>query len=78
MERPTVKTTEAMKAKQRLKELAGQVESESLDDLVHECKGQEAAAINNEGVEGQIEYLGNCMRRSELIRVLEQVLATKS
>ena len=33
------------------------VKAEDLDDLVHEAKGEEAASINNEGLEAQIEYL---------------------
>jgi hypothetical protein len=28
-----------------------------VDDMVHECKGSEASAINNSGFEGQVEYL---------------------
>jgi hypothetical protein len=34
------------------------VDAEALDELVHENKGAEAASINNEGLEAQIEYLG--------------------
>ncbi len=30
---------------------------EDLDDLVHDLKGQEAAAINNQGKETQISYI---------------------
>lgn len=34
------------------------VKAEDLDDLVHEAKGEEAASINNAGLEEQLEYLG--------------------
>ena len=30
---------------------------EELDDLVHDAKGEEAAEINNQGKEAQIDYL---------------------
>jgi hypothetical protein len=30
---------------------------EQLDELVHDAKGSEAAAINNEGLDAQVEYL---------------------
>ena len=29
-----------------------------LDEAVYECKGHEAADINNSGVDSQLEYLG--------------------
>jgi hypothetical protein len=32
-------------------------ESDDLDELVHECKGAEAAAINNSGMLEQVDYL---------------------
>ena len=28
-----------------------------VDDMVHECKGSEASAINNSGFQDQVEYL---------------------
>jgi hypothetical protein len=33
------------------------VDAAELDDLVHDVKGQEAAAINNDGLDSQIAYL---------------------
>ena len=30
---------------------------EELDEIVHDIKGQEAAEINNQGKEAQIDYL---------------------
>lgn len=33
------------------------VAAEDLDDMVHAAKGSEAAAVNNEGLEAQLEYL---------------------
>lgn len=56
---------------------------ERLDEAVHEVKGQEAAEINNRGLDAQIEYLDprvvlGCVRevidehgRSEAGRILE-------
>lgn len=32
-------------------------DTEALDEMVHEAKAEEAATINNEGREGQIEFL---------------------
>jgi len=34
-----------------------EIESFQLDELVHECKGNEAAAINNSGMLEQVDYL---------------------
>lgn len=45
------KREEAMELAQLL------LHTSSLDDLVHDCKGHEAAAINNSGAEEQLEYL---------------------
>jgi len=39
------------------KEDLEKMEPEDLDELVHEMKASEAAAINNDGKEAQIEYL---------------------
>jgi hypothetical protein len=33
------------------------LKGEDLDDLVHDCKSEEAAAINNGGQDEQIDYL---------------------
>ena len=33
------------------------VEDGDLDDIVHDCKAEEAAAVNNDGPYSQIEYL---------------------
>ena len=43
--------------------------SEALDDLVHEAKGEEAAGINNDGVEAQVRYLiVECGNDPDLVR----------
>lgn len=39
------------------KEQLEKFDQDELDDMVHEAKGEEAAAINNQGREAQIEYL---------------------
>lgn len=31
--------------------------TDALDELVHEAKAQEASAVNNEGVEAQLQFL---------------------
>jgi hypothetical protein len=36
---------------------AEHLDEDGLDELVHEIKGREAAAINNEGVASQLEYI---------------------
>ena len=35
-------------------------DASNLDDVVHDCKGEEAASINNGGMESQVEYLLSC------------------
>jgi hypothetical protein len=40
-----------------LKDLAPADRTDLLDDLVHDAKGDEAAAINNAGEEAQLAYL---------------------
>jgi hypothetical protein len=46
---------------------------EQLDELVHDAKGSEAAAINNEGLDAQVEYLveqlGAASVRDALVRL---------
>ena len=37
--------------------LKQQLQSEDLDDKIHEAKGEEAAAINNGGIDSQVDYL---------------------
>jgi hypothetical protein len=41
----------------RLKDLSPQERQEVLDELVHDAKGDEAAAINNAGEQEQLAYL---------------------
>lgn len=42
---------------------------DQLDELVHDAKASEAAAINNEGIESQAEFLGlDVARLADLIR----------
>lgn len=41
---------------------------DQLDELVHDAKASEAAAINNGGIESQAEYLGlNVVRLADLL-----------
>lgn len=41
----------------RLKDLAPDDRTDLLDELVHDAKGEEAAAINNAGEAAQLAYL---------------------
>ena len=41
---------------------------EVLDEMVHDAKGEEAAAINNDGLESQLEYLFKGGTTEESIR----------
>lgn len=47
---------EDLKELLRLVEAAG-ITEEDLDELVHELKSEEAAEINNRGLEAQLEYI---------------------
>lgn len=38
----------------------------ALDEMVHDAKASEAAAINNSGVEAQVEYLLTCNAEATL------------
>ncbi len=48
------------------------IEAHTLDELIHECKGHEAAEINNEGVEAQVEYIVGWFGYEEAKAQLEQ------
>ena len=43
---------------------------DDLDELVHRMKGGEAARINNQGIEVQLQYLSSKMTEVELYHVL--------
>ena len=49
--------------------------SEALDELVHDAKSSEAAAINNDGVDSQLEYLREVHGPHELPELLDKLLA---
>jgi hypothetical protein len=40
---------------------AAQLDEDGLDELVHDLKGKEAAAINNGGISAQLEYIAECL-----------------
>jgi hypothetical protein len=42
------------------------VQSEDLDELVHDIKSKEASQINNGGLERQVQFLLECMEIEEL------------
>jgi hypothetical protein len=52
------------------------IEPEMLDDLVHETKSEEAATINNGGLDSQLEYLvashGADWMRQRLLEMSEE------
>lgn len=47
----------ALSASERLVAEFGESSSELLDELVHDAKSEEAASINNEGLQSQVDYL---------------------
>ena len=49
----------SMQERKQLVELVEKAPQGALDDLVHDIKGQEAAAINNDGAESQVYFLMN-------------------
>lgn len=53
-------------------------DSENLDTLVHDAKGDEAAAINNGGVDDQIEYLQSYLGLEPLVKLLSEMRAEKN
>ncbi len=48
--------------------------SQYLDDLVHDAKSQEASALNNEGLEPQLEYLLESWGLEELQKMLLELV----
>ena len=46
-----------MKKRDVFKQIKEQFSSEDLDEHIHELKSAEAAAINNSGIDAQLEYL---------------------
>ena len=67
---------EAVKARKELREkmmqLKDKVDSEELDLIIHNCKGEEAAEINNSGIEAQLEYLLDWVKPDEVIELLAE------
>jgi hypothetical protein len=46
-----------------------------LDELVHDLKGAEASAINNDGAQAQVEYLVSQLGAGEAARQIREALA---
>jgi len=56
--------------------LEGEADDSSLlDELVHDCKGAEAAGINNDGFSSQVEYLVKSMGYTEAEKAILAELA---
>lgn len=53
------------------------LECEDLDELVHNAKGEEAAAINNGGMKEQIRYLGENMTASAMDGIIRMAAQEK-
>lgn len=51
---------------------------EALDEMVHELKAGEAASINNEGIEGQLDYLLTEMGEDHVAEEVRKTLERKS
>lgn len=51
-----------------------ELESEHFDEVVHECKSAEASAINNAGIEIQLEYITESLGRHEAAKVIQHEL----
>lgn len=49
------------------------IDPAELDELVHDAKGQEAAALNNDGLESQVAYLVEAMGFDEVQRRLQEL-----
>jgi hypothetical protein len=49
------------------------VDAAELDDLVHDAKGEEAAAINNDGLNSQIAYLIGALGVAEVKKHLDKM-----
>jgi hypothetical protein len=49
------------------------LEAGDLDEIVYEFKAEEASQINNQGVDGQIEYLMEWYTEPELMDYLESM-----
>lgn len=63
---------------QRIKEFKAHLESEDLDELVHELKSKEAATINNGGVSSQVAWLVQEYGSEAALKWLEPLVTNKS
>jgi len=58
-------------------EKAAMLDQSALDELMHESKSQEAADINNSGVEAQVGYLMECFPLPQLEQTINELLAAE-
>ena len=58
--------------------LLEKLESSDLDNLVHEIKAEEAAEINNSGLDGQLHYLREQLGDRDLKNFIEEIASEKS
>jgi hypothetical protein len=76
------KKTKAMLKKEdlerRLDEAQDKLGDDDLDEIVNQAKSQEATAINNDGLEAQVDYLLYAFTQEEVVKMLEATLETKS
>jgi len=50
------------------------LDSGDLDDIVHEIKSGEAASINNQGIDVQLEYIEESLGKEETAKLLKGLI----
>ena len=62
-----------MTIKELLGGLLGKIQSEDLDEMVHEIHSEFAAAINNSGADGQLEFLRQELGDEALLERVKEI-----
>jgi hypothetical protein len=63
------------KMRRGLMKYKDKINTEELDVLIHQCKAEEAARINNQGIEAQLEYLVDWVSPDELLELVSEARA---
>lgn len=53
------------------------LDGSDLDDIVHEIKSREAAGINNQGLDIQIEYIEESLGKEETAKLIKELIEGK-
>jgi len=64
-----------MTIQELLGELFSKLQSENLDEMVHEIHSEFASAINNQGVDRQLEFLRDELGDKELVERVKEILS---